>query len=41
MGNDIETIRSTGSDYWAGHVGGEKIKTDVLKWHTQTDAITH
>ena len=41
MGNDIETVRSTGSDYWAAHVGGEKIKTDWLKQHTQTDVITH
>ena len=31
MGNDIETVRSTGSDYWTAHVGGEKIKTDRLK----------
>ena len=23
-GNDIETVRSTGSDYWAAHVGREK-----------------
>ena len=36
MGNDIKTIRSTGSD-----LGGEKIKTDGLKQHTQTDVITH
>ena len=26
MGNDIETVRSTGSDYWAAYVGGEKSK---------------
>ena len=24
MGNVIETIRSTGSDYWAAYIGGEK-----------------
>ena len=30
MGNDIETIRSTGSDYWAAYVGWEKIKTENL-----------
>ena len=41
MGNDIETIRHTGSDYWAAHVGGEKIKTDGLKQHTLTGAITN
>ena len=40
MGNDIETVRSTGSYYWAAHIGGEKIKTDGLKQHTRTDAIT-
>ena len=27
MGNVIETVRSTGSDYWAAYVSGEKIKT--------------
>ena len=41
MGNVIETVRSTGSDYWAAYIGEEKIKTDGLKWHTQTDVITH
>ena len=41
MSNVIETIRSTGSDYWAAYVGGEKIKTDGLKRHTRTDVITH
>ena len=41
MGSVIETVRSTGSDYWAAFVGGEKIKTDGLKWHTWTDVITH
>ena len=41
MGNVIETVRSTGSDYWAGYVGGEKIKTGGLKRHTRTDVITH
>ena len=40
MGNDIETVRSTGSDYWAAYVGWEKIKTDGLKRHTRTDVIT-
>ena len=30
MSNVIETIRSTGSDYWAAYVGGEKIKKDGL-----------
>ena len=34
MGNVNETVRSTGFDYWAAYVGGEKIKTDGLKWHT-------
>ena len=24
MGNDIKTVRSTGSDYWAAYIGGEK-----------------
>ena len=24
MGNDIKTVRSKVSDYWAGHLGGEK-----------------
>ena len=32
MGNVIKTVRNTGSDYWAAYVGGEKIKTDRLKW---------
>ena len=41
MGDVIKTIRSTGSDYWAANVGGEKIKTDRLKQHTRTDIITH
>ena len=41
MGNVIETIRSKGSDYLAAYIGGEKIKTDGLKRHTQTDVITH
>ena len=31
MGNVIETVRITGSDYWAAYVGEEKIKTDGLK----------
>ena len=41
MGNVIETIRSTGSDYWAAYFGGEKIKTNVVKQHTRIDVITH
>ena len=41
MVNVIETIRSTGSDYWAAYFGGEKIKTDGLKQHTRIDVITH
>ena len=41
MGNNIKTIRSTGLDYWAAYVGGEKIKTDGLKQHTGSDVITH
>ena len=40
MGNVIKTVRSTGPDYWAADVGGEKIKTDGLKQHTRTDVIT-
>ena len=39
MVNDIKTVRSMGSDYWAAYVGWEKIKTDW--WHIQTDVITH
>ena len=30
MGNVIETVRSTGSDYWSAHVGGEKSKETDL-----------
>ena len=30
MGNDIETVRSTGSNYWAAYVDWEKIKTNGL-----------
>ena len=41
MGNDIETVRSTVSDYWAAHVGWVIIETDWLKRQTQTDVITH
>ena len=41
MGNVIETVRSTDSNYWAAYIVGEKIKTDGLKQHTQTDVITH
>ena len=39
-GNDIKTSGSTGSDYWATHVGWAKIKTDGLKQQIQTDVIT-
>ena len=28
-------------DYWDAYIGGEKIKTDGLKRHTQTGVITH
>ena len=28
-------------DYWDAYVGGEKIKTNGLKRHTQTGVITH
>ena len=31
----------TGSDYWAAHVDGAKIKTNGLKGQTLTDVITH
>ena len=41
MGDVIETVRSTGSNYWAAYVGGEKIKTDGLKQQSRTDVITH
>ena len=41
MGNVIWTISSTGFDYWAAYVYGEKIKTDGLKLHTGSDGITH
>ena len=30
MGDVIETVRSTGSDYWAAYVGGEKYKQTDL-----------
>ena len=29
MGNDIETVRSTGSDYGAAYIGREEIKKPV------------
>ena len=29
MSNVIETVRSTGSDYWAAYVDGEKILNDT------------
>ena len=41
MGNDIKIVISSGSDYWAAHVGGEKIKRDRFKQQTRTDVITH
>ena len=41
MGNLIENVRKTGSDYWAAYVGGAKIKTDGLKQQTRTNVITH
>ena len=41
MGYVIKTVRSKGSNYWAAYIGGEKIKTDGLKQHTQTIVITH
>ena len=44
MVNDIKTVRSTGSDYWAAYIDGEKIKTNRLKLHighTGSDDITH
>ena len=41
MGNDIKTVRNTGSNYWAAYIGWEKIKTDGFKQHTRTDVITH
>ena len=41
MGNVIETVRNTGSNYWAAYIGGEKPKTDWLKQHTRTNVITH
>ena len=40
MGNDIETVKSTGSEYWAAYVG-RKNKPDGLRQHSQTDVITH
>ena len=30
MGNVIEFVRSTGSDYWAAYVGGKKSKQTDL-----------
>ena len=41
MGNDIETVKSTGSEYWAAYVGREKNEPDGLRQHSQTDVITH
>ena len=37
----LEVRVSAVFDYWAGYVGGEKIKIDGLKKHTRTDVITH
>ena len=39
MGNVIKSVKSTGSDYWAAYIGGEKIKTDRVKQHTRTRPI--
>ena len=39
MGNVLETVKSTGSDYWAAYVGGEKIKTDGLKPRFQSQGF--
>ena len=41
MGNDIVTVKSTGSDYWAAYVDGAKNKTDGPKRQTRNDVITH
>ena len=41
MGNDIKTVSNEGSNHWAAHVSGEKIKTDGLEQHSWTDVITH
>ena len=41
MGNVIETVKSTGSDYWAAYIGAEKIKIDGLERHTRAYVITH
>ena len=40
-GNDNETGRTTGSDYWAAYVVGAIIKTDGPKQQTQINVITH
>ena len=37
----LEVRVSAVFDYWDAYIGGEKIKTDRLKRHTQTDVITH
>ena len=41
MGNIIWIFSSTGLDYWADYVGGEKIKIDGPKLHTGSNDITH
>ena len=43
MGDVIKTVSSTGSDYWAAYIGGEKLKTDGPDGvkDTWTDVITH
>ena len=42
MGNVIETVRSTGSNYWAAYIGGEKPKTDGLNrmWTRYTSLLS-
>ena len=37
----LEVQVSAVFDYWDAYVGGEIIKTDGLKRHTQTDVFTH
>ena len=39
MGDDIETGRSTGSDYWAAYIGWAKTKRH--RRQTGTDVIAH
>ena len=37
----LEVRVSAVFDYWDAYIGGEKIKSDGLKRHTQKDVITH